>query len=58
VELYWAGKAEVLGGGGTWPLSTDRTWSDLGSNPGLRSERPATTSLSHGTAISAQISRV
>jgi hypothetical protein len=25
---------------------------DLGSNPGLRGERPATNRLSHGTAIS------
>jgi hypothetical protein len=26
------------------------TWSDLGSKPGLRGERPATNLLSHGTA--------
>jgi hypothetical protein len=32
-------------------LSTiNPTWTDLGSNPGLRSERPATNRLSHGTA--------
>jgi hypothetical protein len=26
------------------------TWTDLGSNPGLRGERPSTNRLSHGTA--------
>jgi hypothetical protein len=32
-------------------LSTaNLTWTDLGSNPGLRGERPATDRLSHGTA--------
>jgi hypothetical protein len=27
-------------------------WTDPGSNPGLRGERPATNRLSHGTAMS------
>jgi hypothetical protein len=31
-------------------LST--TWTHLGSNPGLRGERPANNRLSHGTALS------
>jgi hypothetical protein len=31
------------------------TWIDPGANPGLRSERPATNDLSHGTA---QVTRV
>jgi hypothetical protein len=32
-------------------LSTiNPTWTDPGPNPGLRSERPATTRLSHGAA--------
>ena len=32
-------------------LSTkNHTWTDPGSNPGLRSEMPATNRLSHGTA--------
>jgi hypothetical protein len=30
--------------------TTNRTWTELGSNPGLRGERPATNRLSHGTA--------
>jgi hypothetical protein len=29
---------------------TNPTWTDPGSNPGLRSERPGTNRLSHGTA--------
>jgi hypothetical protein len=28
---------------------------DLGSNPGLRDERPATNRLSHGTALTEQL---
>jgi hypothetical protein len=31
--------------------TTNRTWTDPGSNPGLRDERPATNRLSHGTAL-------
>jgi hypothetical protein len=31
--------------------TTNPTWTDLGSNPGLRGERPATNRLSHGTAF-------
>ena len=30
--------------------TTNPTWTDPGSNPGLRSGRPATNRLSHGTA--------
>jgi hypothetical protein len=30
--------------------TTNPTWIDLGANPGLRGERPATNDLSHGTA--------
>jgi hypothetical protein len=29
---------------------TNPTWTDLGLNPGLRGEKPATNRLSHGTA--------
>jgi hypothetical protein len=33
-------------------LSTiNPTWTNLGSNPGLRGERPATNRLSHGKAL-------
>jgi hypothetical protein len=31
--------------------TTNPTWIDPGSNPGLRGERPATNRLSHGTAL-------
>jgi hypothetical protein len=31
--------------------TTNPTWTDPGSNPGLRSGRPATNRLSHGTAL-------
>jgi hypothetical protein len=31
--------------------STHPTWTDPGSSPGLRYERPATNRLSHGTAL-------
>jgi hypothetical protein len=30
--------------------TTNPTWTDPGSNPGLRGERPATNHLIHGTA--------
>jgi hypothetical protein len=30
--------------------TTNSTWTDPGSNPGLRGESPATNRLSHGTA--------
>jgi hypothetical protein len=33
--------------------TTNPTWTDPGSNPGLRSGRPATKRLSHGTAVMA-----
>jgi hypothetical protein len=31
--------------------TTNPTWTDLRSNPGLRGERPATNCLSHGMAF-------
>jgi hypothetical protein len=31
--------------------TTNPTWSDPGSNPGFRGERPATNRLSHVTAL-------
>jgi hypothetical protein len=31
--------------------TTNPTWNDRGSNPGLRGERPVTYRLSHGTAF-------
>jgi hypothetical protein len=31
--------------------TTNLTWTDPGSNPGLRGERPATNRLSHGTTV-------
>jgi hypothetical protein len=38
----------------TWPSATlsnkNFTWTDPGSNPGLRGERQASNRLSHGTA--------
>jgi hypothetical protein len=43
------------GGGGTCPRAplgvTNPAWTDPGSSPGLRGERPATKRLSHGTAL-------
>jgi hypothetical protein len=38
--------------------TTNPTWTDPGSNPILRSERPATNRLSHGTAFSVMLRRV
>jgi hypothetical protein len=53
MEWNWQGKTEVLGEktclSATLP-TTNPTWTDLGSNPGLRGERPATNRLSHCTA--------
>jgi hypothetical protein len=41
--------------GKTYPSATistsNPTWTDPGSNPGLRGERPVTKRLSHGTAL-------
>ena len=37
-------------------FSTNPAWTELGSNPGLRGERPATNSLSHGTANTISLS--
>ena len=53
VEWNWQGKTEILGGK-TCPSATlsttNPTWTDPGSNPGPRGERPATNRLNHGTA--------
>jgi hypothetical protein len=47
------GETEVLGTCTSATLSTiNPTWTDPGSNPGLRGGRPATNRLSHGTALS------
>jgi hypothetical protein len=35
--------------------TTNPTWTDPGSNPGLRGGRPAANRLSHGTAVSARL---
>jgi hypothetical protein len=35
--------------------TTNPTWTDPGSNPGIRGERPATNRLSHGTALKPHI---
>jgi hypothetical protein len=54
VEWNWQGKTEVLREK-TCPSATlsttNHTWTDPGSNPGLRGERPATNPLSHTTAL-------
>jgi hypothetical protein len=51
VEWNWQGKTEVLGEK-TCPSDTlsitNPTWTEPGSNPGLRSGRPAVNRLSHG----------
>jgi hypothetical protein len=53
VEWNWQGKIEVLGvktcASGTLS-TTNPTWTERGSNPGLLGERPTTNRLSHGTA--------
>jgi hypothetical protein len=53
VELNSQGKTEELGGK-TCPSATlsttNPTWTDPGSKPGLRGGRPAANRLSHGTA--------
>jgi hypothetical protein len=36
--------------------TTNPTWTDRGSNPGLRCGRPATNRLSNGTALHMQLS--
>jgi hypothetical protein len=50
----WEGKTDVLGGktcSNATLSTTNPTWTDPGSNPGLRGEGPATNRLSHGTAL-------
>ena len=53
VEWNWQGKTEVPGEK-TCPSATlsttNPTWTDRGSSPALRGERPATNRLSNGTA--------
>jgi hypothetical protein len=50
--MIFAGETEVLGENlpSATLSTTNPTWIDSGANPGLRSERPATNRLSHGTA--------
>jgi hypothetical protein len=56
MEQWWkdifAGETEVLGENlpSATLSTTNPTWIVLGANPSLRGERPATNSLSHGTA--------
>jgi hypothetical protein len=51
--MIFSGETEVLGENlpSATLSTTNPTWIDPGANPGLRSERPATNRLSHGTAI-------
>jgi hypothetical protein len=57
--MIFAGETEVLGENlpSVTLSTTNPTWIDLGANPGLRGERPATNRLSHGTALQACIYR-
>jgi hypothetical protein len=50
--MIFAGETEVLGENlpSATLSTTNPTWIDPGSNPGLHGERPATNRLSHGTA--------
>jgi hypothetical protein len=52
MKLTWENRNT---GGKTCPSATlsttNPTWTDPGSNPGIRSERPTTDRLSHGTVI-------
>jgi len=54
MERHLQGKAKVLEEK-TCPRATlsttNLTWYDMGPNPGLRSDRPETKRLSHGTAF-------
>jgi hypothetical protein len=52
VEWNLRGKIEVLGekSFSATLSTTNPTWTDPGSNPGLCGERPATNHRSHGTA--------
>jgi hypothetical protein len=57
MEQWWndifAGETEELGENlpSATLSTTNPTWIDPGTNPGLRGERPATNRLSHGTAL-------
>jgi hypothetical protein len=50
--MIYTGETEVLGENlpSATLSTTNPTWIDPGSNPGLRGERSATNRLSHGTA--------
>ena len=52
MEYWWNDTDRVKCSAGTTAtlFATNSTWNGLGSNPGLRGERPATDCLSHGTA--------
>jgi hypothetical protein len=58
MEWNWQGKTEVLRGK-TCPnatlSTTNPTWSNPGSNPGLRGGRQTTNRLSHGTTVIAEV---
>jgi hypothetical protein len=57
VEWYWQ---ETLGEKPApvpYMSTTNLTWADQVSNPGLRGDRPATNRLSHGTALSTLLPR-
>jgi hypothetical protein len=51
--MIFAWETEVLGENlpSATLSTTNPTWIDLGTNPGLHGERPATNRLSHGTAF-------
>ena len=55
--MYWQAKVEIPG---EKPVThtfstTNLTWTDLGSNPGLSGEGAVTNLLRHGTALQTKI---
>jgi hypothetical protein len=38
--------------------TTNLTWTEMGSNPGLRCERPTTSRPSHGTAVEVKVNLI
>jgi hypothetical protein len=51
MEWYWHGKKDLEKSCPSATLHiTNLTWTDLGRNPGLQDERPATNRLRHVTA--------
>jgi len=40
------------------PSITNLTWTETGSNPGLRWERPTTSHLSHGTGVEVKVNLI